>query len=99
MYYYYYDANGKKVEKSCGTDVKSRRAAEEYVQTLPPPKMTIAKIGDLSVPPRIDRQDMLVGDIAREMFLPGSAHVNRRAQLKNPLLTKQSATTEHSCGT
>jgi len=73
-YYYYVDPSGKKVQKSCGTDVKSRQAAEDYIRTLPPPNAPTGKPAMTA--------DMLVGEIAGDMFIPGSNHVNRRRQLK-----------------
>jgi len=82
-YYYYIDEiTGKQVQKSCGTTVKSRQAAEDYIRTLPPqvPPIIDGKPGGIYVKPK--NSDLLVMDIARDMFVPGSAHVQRRQQLK-----------------
>jgi len=36
-YYYWVDETGREIQRSCGTAVKSRQAAEDYIRTLPPP--------------------------------------------------------------
>jgi len=73
-YYYYVDSDGRKIQKSCGTDVRNRQEAENYIRTLPPPGAATGKPAGAA--------DMLVGDIARDMFVPGSDHIRRRRQLK-----------------
>ena len=86
-YYYYTDSTGKKIQKTCGIKVKSRPAAEDFIRTLPPPKVTVTQSGGLYAQP-VNNQDLLVEDIAREMFIPGSAHVKRRGQLKKSVTTE-----------
>jgi len=81
-YYYYVDSSGKKVQKSCGTAVKSRQAAEDFIRTLPPPPRAKNALGGAPAGFRVSNADLLVGEIARNMFVPGSEHVNRRQQLK-----------------
>jgi len=73
-YYYYVGADGRKIQKSCGTDVKSRQAAEDYIRALPPPGAAEGRPTAAA--------DMLVGEIAKDMFVPGGDHVKRRGQLK-----------------
>ena len=77
-YYYYIDAAGKQVQKSCGTAVKSRQAAEDFIRTLPPSS------SDSTAKParRADINDILIREIAETMFIPGSPHLHRRQQLK-----------------
>ena len=68
-YYYYIDGNGKKIQKAC-PDCKNRSDAESYIRTLPP----------LDTPGAFN-PDLLLRDIAKDMYIPGSAHVDRRRQL------------------
>ena len=68
-YYYYIDGNGKKIQKAC-PGCKNRSDAESYIRTLPPLDR-----------PGASNPDLLLRDIAKEMYLPGSAHVDRRRQL------------------
>jgi integrase len=92
-YYYWIDAKtGKQIQKSCGTKVKSRQAAEDYIRTLPAPLLKNPGTGAASAPilgspherPQKMRNnpDMLVREIAETMFIPGSNHLSRRRQLK-----------------
>ena len=95
-YYYWLDETGKQYQKSCGTEVKSRQAAEDFIRTLPPPraapvvvviKNTETKNLLITTPPaRIAANpDILVEEIARYMFIPGSPHLQRRQQLKKSI--------------
>ncbi|MCL2381015.1 MAG: tyrosine-type recombinase/integrase [Treponema sp.] len=79
-YYYYVDQNGKQVQKSCGKSAKSRQQAEDFIRTLPPPQSIAVSLTDRTMPPK--NPDMLIGEITRDMFIPGSLHVHRRQQLK-----------------
>jgi len=80
-YYYYIDPDtGKQVQRSCGTAVKSRKDAENLIRTLPPPPKAKNALGGTPTGPATNA-DLLVGDIARDMFVPGSDHVKRRQQL------------------
>ena len=86
-YYYWIDENGKQIQKSCGTSVKNRNAAGDFVRSLPPPPKAATaspcdKRGLLLYSKPANNPDMLVKDIASEMFLPGTMHVKRRQQLK-----------------
>jgi len=81
-YYYWTDNTGRKIQKSCGKDVKSRQAAENYIRTLPPPESRGASQAQPSA------MDLTVAEIARDMFVPGSTHLERRRQLKNRFRTK-----------
>jgi integrase len=91
-YYYYIDGSGKQIQKSCGVNVRNRQAAENYIRTLPAPRVTgevttaaaAPRFGNPhAVPARIrNNPDMLVSEIAEKMFIPGSPHVQRRQQLK-----------------
>ena len=66
-YYYYTDASGKRIQRAC-PKCKNRTDAESYIRTLPPL-------------PGADNPDLLVADIAKTMYIPGSDHVDRRRQL------------------
>jgi integrase len=79
-YYYYTDETGKQIQKSCGTKVKNRNAADDYIRTLSPPMVAAPSQSGVYKKPGINT-DLLVKDIARDMFIPGSAHVFRRQQL------------------
>ena len=87
-YYYWVDETGKQFQKSCGTKVKNRQQAEDFIRTLPQPTSAVNSdllnkadgIQRLHALP-IKNPDLLVEDIAKNMFLPGSAHIQRRAQL------------------
>jgi integrase len=88
-YYYWTDETGKQIQKSCGTKIKSHHAAEDFIRTLPPPPRAAASTpaapsGDPHVRPRrlANNPDMLVREIAENMFIPGSDHLSRRRQLK-----------------
>ncbi|GHV91316.1 hypothetical protein AGMMS50268_18190 [Spirochaetia bacterium] len=90
-YYYYVDPDtGKQIQKSCGKAVRNRQQAEDYVRTLPPPPRAALRgsaptaVGDPHVKPvrLANNPDMLVREIAENMFIPGSEHINRRTQLK-----------------
>jgi integrase len=85
-YYYWVDETGKKIQKSCGTKVKNREQAEDFIRTLPQPAPAVIPnkadaVKRLHTLP-LKNPDILVEDIAKNMFLPGSAHIQRRAQLK-----------------
>jgi integrase len=73
-YYYWLGADGKQYQKAC-RKCKTRQEAEDYIRTLPP----IAGEGELSVTAM--GQGVLIRDIARDMYRPGSAHMSRRKQL------------------
>ena len=81
-YYYWVDETGKEIQRSCGTAVKSRQAAEDFIRTLPPPPKAQNAPGGAHVGFRANNADLLVGDIAKDMFVTGSDHVKRRQQLK-----------------
>jgi integrase len=88
-YYYWLDDTGKQIQKSCGTKVKKREDAESFIRTLPPPpKSAVAvpasgKGGIYAKPARMTHNnDILVRDLAENMFIPGSPHLQRRKQLK-----------------
>ncbi|MDR0584002.1 MAG: site-specific integrase [Treponema sp.] len=68
-YYYWVDAAGKQHQKAC-KGCRNRSDAENYIRTLPPPPDTAP-----------GKADILICDIAKDMFIPGSAHVGRRQQL------------------
>ena len=74
-YYYWIDAAGKQHQKAC-RGCRNRSEAENYIRTLPPPPGT-AK----DQPPPVKRPDVLIRDIAKDMYIPGSGHVGRRGQL------------------
>jgi integrase len=69
-YYYYLDTDKKQIQKAC-KGCKTRKEAEDYIRSLP----------DISVP--VGR--VRIEDIARDMYLDGSAHMNRRIQLGRTL--------------
>jgi integrase len=88
-YYYWTDEDGKQIQKSCGTKIKSHQAAEDFIRSLPAPSRAASPIlavpsGDPHVRPRrlANNPDMLVREIAGNMFIPGSDHLSRRRQLK-----------------
>ncbi|MDR0524992.1 MAG: site-specific integrase, partial [Spirochaetaceae bacterium] len=69
-YYYYLDENKKQVQKAC-KGCKTRKEAEDYIRSL--------SCADDSSPA------VRVRDIAQNMFLPNSDHMDRRRQLGKPL--------------
>jgi len=66
-YYYFYTQDGRKAQKAC-RGCATREQAEAYVRGLP-------------VPAGIRARGGLIRDIAKDMFLEGSAHMERRRQL------------------
>ena len=66
-YYYYYDQNGKKIQKAC-RGCKTKEESETYIKNLP-------------TPANYKTSSNLIKDIAGPMFLPGSDHMERRMQL------------------
>jgi hypothetical protein len=66
-YYYYLDENGKQVQKAC-RGCKMRKEAEDYIRAISGGASARAATA-------------LIRDIARDMFVPGGAHVGRMAQL------------------
>jgi len=66
-YYYFYTLEGKKVQKAC-KKCETKEEAEEYVTRIP-------------LPANLKTRGCPIKDIARDMFLEGSAHVERRRQL------------------
>jgi integrase len=90
-YYYYIDSSGKQIQKSCGKSIRTHQAAEDYIRTLPapPPQRTSAEDAppfqienSYRAPTKMrNNTDMLVREIAENMFIPGSDHVLRRKQL------------------
>jgi integrase len=87
-YYYWIDETGKQYQKTCGKDVKSRNAAEDFIRSLPPPPETVVaqplpSPGNIYARPvRANNNNLLVREIADKMFIPGSQHIMRRQQLK-----------------
>jgi integrase len=68
-YYYFYDQNGKKIQKAC-PKCRNRSDAESYIRTLSPLQG-----------PGATNPEILIKHIAETMYIPGSAHVDRRRQL------------------
>ena len=66
-YYYFYDHNGKKVQKAC-RKCQTREEADRFVSQLP-------------IPNNLKKRSDYVRDIAKDMFLPNSDHLERRKQL------------------
>ena len=66
-YYYYYTLEGKKTQKAC-RGCETKEEAEKYVSELPAPANAKTK-------------GTFIKDIAKDMFLEGSAHMERRGQL------------------
>ena len=69
-YYYYLDENKKQIQKAC-KGCKTRKEAEDYIRALPAVLIPSDRI-------RIE-------EIARDMYLDGSAHMNRRVQFGRTL--------------
>jgi integrase len=70
-YYYWLDSAGKQHQRVC-TGCRNRSEAENYIRTIAPPP---------DAAPVASGPAVTVSEIAREMYIPGSAHVNRRIQL------------------
>ena len=68
-WYYYFYSEGKKIQKAC-PKCRNRSDAESYIRTLPPVSAA-GMLGD----------NLLLRDVAGSMYIPGSAHVERRRQL------------------
>lgn len=66
-YYYYTDADGKMIQKVC-KNCRNRSDADNFIRTLPPLTKDVM-------------QNPIIRDVAAEMFIPGSDHVDRRRQL------------------
>jgi integrase len=77
-YYYYIDEAGKQIQKSCGAGIRKRKDAEDFIRTLQHPAQVRG----------FDKNDLLIKDIARYMFMPGSMHIKRRQQLKKSVSTE-----------
>ena len=75
-YYYFYDKNGKKVQKACRKCL-TKDDAISYVKSIP-------------VPETINLKSNLIKDIAKNMFIPGSGHMERRNQLGKSVHTTTS---------
>ena len=73
-YYYWLDGAGKQHQKAC-RGCRNRSEAENYIRTLaPPPDMALTMPGGAA-------RAATIAEIAGAMYVPGSAHVNRRTQL------------------
>jgi len=66
-YYYFYTIEGKKVQKAC-KKCETKEEAEKYINNLP-------------LPANIKTGGCLIKDIAKDMFIEGSPHMERRRQL------------------
>jgi hypothetical protein len=73
-YYYWTDPEGNQIQRAC-RGCKNRSDAENYIRTLPAP-VEAAAAGKVPEKPNV-----LIRDIAKDMYIPGSAHVSRRQQL------------------
>jgi integrase len=71
-YYYWLDAAGKQHQNAC-KGCRNRSEAENYIRTLPLSQDTAS-----TVPAGGDW--VAIGEIAQNMYVPGSAHVKRRIQ-------------------
>jgi hypothetical protein len=94
-YYYYIDSSGKQIQKSCGTSVKNREDAENFIRNLPPVSrettfIAYTNTGSIYTKPvrKIVNNNILVREIAKEMYIPGSLHLMRRQQLKKSVSTE-----------
>ena len=92
-YYYYTDADGRQTQRSCGAQIKCRKAAEDFISCLPPVQRQdgVPLSGQAclySKPDKAVNQNLLVRDIAENMFFPNSPHVQRRRQLKKSVSTE-----------
>jgi integrase len=74
-YYYWIGPDGTQIQRVC-RGCKNRSDAENYIRTLPPPAGS-APAG-LTIP---QKTEILIRDIAKNMYIPGSPHVGRRKQL------------------
>jgi hypothetical protein len=77
-YCHWLDAAGNQHQKVCynidGKPARNRSEAENYIRSIPPPEAALQ-----AVP--LEGQDVTIGAIAAEMYIPASAHVKRREQL------------------
>jgi hypothetical protein len=70
-YYYWLDSTGKQHQKVC-KGCRNRSEADNYIRTLAPQDTALtAPAGD----------GVTIGEIAKNMYIPGSAHINRRNKL------------------
>jgi integrase len=74
-YYYWIGPDGNQVQRVC-PGCRNRSDAENYIRTLPSPAQAAAS--GVMTP---EKPDILIRDIAKDMYIPGSAHVGRREQL------------------
>jgi len=75
-YYYWKEPDGREVQRVC-KGCRNRSEAESYIRELEPPSAFTA----LPSPARVEPEPVLIRQIADKMYIPGSAHVNRRRQL------------------
>ena len=68
-YYYWTGPDGNQIQRAC-RGCKNRSDAENYIRTLPPAGVMIP-----------EKSDVLIGYIAQNMYIPGSAHAGRRKQI------------------
>jgi integrase len=69
-YYYWIDAEtGKSIQRAC-RGCKNRSEAENYIRSIPLPAGAVVPGGQKTI-----------RDIAQNMYIPGSDHINRRIQL------------------
>jgi integrase len=77
-YYYWLDSTGKQHQKVC-KGCRNRSEAENYIRTLAPPPDTA---------PAAPGNGATIAEIAENMYVPGSAHINRRTQLGKAVQTE-----------
>jgi len=70
-YYYWKEPDGREIQKAC-IGCRNRSEAESYIRELAPPPAYSALPAVMPI---------LIWKIAENMYIPGSAHVNRRRQL------------------
>ncbi len=69
-YYWFYNESGRQIKKAC-KGCKTKAEADSYINQLPP----------LNNQNRQNKSHVLLRDIAADMYLPGSEHVERRRQM------------------
>jgi len=80
-FYYWYEANGKRIQKACGHGCDDKRKAVAYLEELLKAELTETKRKSALT-------SMSIYDFAKDMFIEGAAHLVRWAA-KGKILKRQ----------
>lgn len=80
-YYYWFEENGKRIQRSCGNKCESKRAAVTYLEKLIKDELTESKR-------RTELSSATLYEYAKDMFIEGAPHLVRWAA-KGRILKRQ----------